>query len=127
MRPGPSLLLITLCFHPVLAQTMRAILVDGDGPWRDDRWAFAATEFSCLLSDAGYTVTTVSPADLPATFGAPDILLAVPSLERLPFDAVIAVANHRGLGRKRDGQWWRALPRAALSHARRQMARCGGI
>ena len=93
------LLLITVCFNPVVAQSLpRAILADGAGPWRDDRWASTVTEFSRLLSDAGYSVTTVSPVDLPSALGAPEILLAVPSLESLPFDTFKAVVAHLTAG-----------------------------
>src|ERR1035438_5967657 len=40
-------------------------LADGSGPWRTAQWAFAVSQFSGLLTDAGYSVKTVSPVDLP--------------------------------------------------------------
>jgi hypothetical protein len=81
--------------HPVFAQNPpKAILADGAGPWRDDRWASTVTEFSRLLSDAGYTVTTVSPVDLPSVLRVSDVLVAVPSLESLPFDTFSAVVRY---------------------------------
>src|SRR5574340_213710 len=61
----------------------RAILLDGAGPWRDANWALGVTEFSSLLADAGYQVSTVSPVDLPTVALTPDMLLAVPSLQSL--------------------------------------------
>src|SRR4051794_20547530 len=88
-------LLITICLCPMFAQpARRAILADGNGPWRDDRWIFAVREFSGLLKDAGYSVTTVSPVDLPSALGKSESLLAVPSLESLPFDTFRAVVAH---------------------------------
>ena len=51
-------------------------------------------EFGHLLSDAGYSFETVSPVDLPASLGASNLLLAVPSLESLPFETFTAVVNH---------------------------------
>ena len=98
MRLGRWLLLIALCLEPIFAQTPRAILADGPGPWRTRQWAFTVAEFSQLLSDAGYSVTTVSPVDVPSALGDPNILLAMPSLESLPFDAFSAVAAHISRG-----------------------------
>jgi hypothetical protein len=72
----------------------RAIVADGGGPWRDSQWAFTVSQFSGLLTDAGYSVQTVSPADLASALGDPDIFLAVPSLESLPFDTLRAIAAH---------------------------------
>jgi hypothetical protein len=95
-RALPALFLVACS---ALAQpASRAILVDGEGPWRDSQWTLAATEFSRLLADAGYSVTTVSPADLPAALGSPDILVAVPSLESLPVDTFRAVVAHQAGG-----------------------------
>jgi hypothetical protein len=97
-----ALLLIAVCLRPVSAQPApRAILVDGDGPWRDGRWAFTVTEFSGLLRDAGYSVTTVSPVDLPSVLPARGTLVAVPSLESLPFETFHAVVAHVDAG----GSW----------------------
>lgn len=78
---------------PLCAQP-RAILTDGAGPWSDAQWAFTVAQFSGLLSDAGYSVTIVSPAALSSALTSPDILVAVPSLESLPFDAFTAIAAH---------------------------------
>ncbi|HEY1337987.1 MAG TPA: hypothetical protein VGF59_10780, partial [Bryobacteraceae bacterium] len=84
---------VSLC--PLAAQPVaRAIVLDGDGPWRDGRWTFAVTEFTRLLQDAGYSVTTVSPIDLPSKRPARETLLAVPSLESLPYETFAAVAAH---------------------------------
>jgi hypothetical protein len=68
-------------------QTQQAVLLDGPGPWRDANWAFTVGQFNSLLSDAGYSVTTMSPADLKPGVVSPNVLLAVPSLESIPFDA----------------------------------------
>jgi hypothetical protein len=76
----------------------RAILADGSGPWRDAQWAFAASQFSGLLRDAGYSAKTVSPENLPSALDNPDILLAVPSLESLPFECFTAIAAHVNAG-----------------------------
>ena len=76
----------------------RAILADGSGPWRDAQWAFAASQFSGLLVDAGYSVKTVSPENLPSALDSPDILVAVPSLESLPFGSFTAIAAHVNAG-----------------------------
>jgi len=96
-------LLMTFGLAPLIAQSPGAILVDGPGPWRDDRWALAVTEFSGLLSDSGYLVTTVSPVDLPSVLGpistnSPGALLAVPSLESLPATALNAIVMHLNFG-----------------------------
>ncbi len=98
MRFGLSLFLITLSIQPVIAQTTRAVLVDGPGPWRDDRWAFTAAQFRQLLSDAGYTVSTISPVDLATATGGHDVLLAVPSLESLPFATFKAIFKQLDAG-----------------------------
>src|ERR1019366_9216796 len=94
--PLPCLIVLGLFGTPLVAQQPRAILADGSGPWRDAQWAFTVSQFSGLLTDAGYSVTTVSPVDLPSALGSPDILLAIPSLESLPFDAFTAIAAHVG-------------------------------
>ncbi len=81
------LLLAALTAALCTAQTPaagRAIVLDGAGPWRDANWILGVTEFTSLLTDAGYEVSTVSAADLPAAAPAPDMLLAAPSLEGLP-------------------------------------------
>src|ERR1039458_10217711 len=98
IAPLPCLIVLGLFGTPLLAQQPRAILADGSGPWRDARWAFTVSQFSGLLTDAGYSVTTVSPVDLPSALGSPDILLVIPSLESLPFDAFTAIAAHVGTG-----------------------------
>jgi len=72
--------------------------VDGDGPWRDTNWTIASGEFSRLLGDAGYAVNTVSPVDVPSALNGPNILLALPSLESLPFNAFTAVAQFLAAG-----------------------------
>jgi hypothetical protein len=72
---------------PCTAQTpdaAHALVLDGAGPWRDARWTLGVSEFTSLLTDAGYQVDTVSPADLSAAQLSPGVLLAVPSLESLP-------------------------------------------
>jgi uncharacterized protein (TIGR03437 family) len=51
-----------------------------------------------LLADAGYSVKTVSPVDLPAALDSPDVVLAVPSLESLPFDCIQAITTHLDSG-----------------------------
>jgi len=85
------------CCASLLAQP-RAILADGSGPWRDGQWAFTVSQFAGLLTDAGYSVQTVSPADLPSALGDPSIFLAVPSLSSLPFDTFTAIAAHVASG-----------------------------
>src|SRR5215467_726484 len=90
---------LLLSVSTLLSQSApKAVLVDGEGPWRDDRWNLAVTEFSRLLSDAGYSTTTVRPADLPAAIGSSDLLLAVPSLENLPVETLQAVTTHQADG-----------------------------
>lgn len=86
--------LLALSLNPLFAQSPRAILVDGSGPWRDAQWAFTVSQFSGLLNDAGYSVTTVSPVDLPSALSSPGILLAVPSLASLPFATFTAVTTY---------------------------------
>jgi len=83
----------TLCASTLGAQP-RAVLVDGSGPWSDAQWAFTVSQFSGLLSDAGYSVKVVSPIDLPGSLDSPNILLAVPSLVSLPFDCFNAIVTH---------------------------------
>jgi len=70
----------------------RAIVLDGAGPWQDAHWTLGVTEFTSLLTDAGYQVQTVSPANLASAAPAPDILLAVPSLESLPLTGFKTIA-----------------------------------
>src|SRR5271170_312952 len=76
-----------------LAQSNQAIVVDGSGPWQNDQWNFTVAQFNGLLTDAGYTVTTVSPVDVPSAIAAGNMLLAVPSLQSLPFDTLTAISN----------------------------------
>ena len=73
------------------AQSNQAIVVDGSGPWQNDQWSFTVAQFNSLLTDAGYTVTTVSPVDVPSAIAAGNMLLAVPSLQSLPFDTLNAI------------------------------------
>ena len=94
---GLALCLDIACCGPLFAQP-RAILADGSGPWRDGQWAFTVSQFTGLLTDAGYSVQTVSPADLPSALGDPNIFLAVPSLESLPFATFTAIATHVAAG-----------------------------
>jgi hypothetical protein len=75
------------------AQSNQAIVVDGSGPWQNDQWNFTVAQFNSRLTDAGYTVTTVSPADVPSALAAGNMLLAVPSLQSLPFDTLNAIGN----------------------------------
>ena len=75
--------LLTFCLTPLFAQAPQAILVDGPGPWQTAQWTFTASQFSALLTDAGYAITTVSPADLPSAL-TPGALVAAPSLASLP-------------------------------------------
>jgi hypothetical protein len=82
---------------PLCAQP-RAILTDGAGPWSNAQWTFTVAQFSGLLNDAGYSVKIVSPADLASALNSADILVAVPSLESLPFDAFTAIAAHVNAG-----------------------------
>ncbi len=96
---GLGILVVASLAGMCLAQSPPvAILVDGDGPWRDSNWTIASSEFSRLLSDAGYVVTTVSPVDVSSALNMPGIMLAVPSLERLPFSAFTAVAQFLAAG-----------------------------
>ena len=83
-----------LSLSPLFAQAPQAILVDGAGPWRAGQWTFTVSQFSSLLSDAGYSVTTVAPGDLAAHADSPNFLLAIPSLESLPYDTYNAVIAH---------------------------------
>jgi uncharacterized protein (TIGR03437 family) len=55
---------------------------------------FTVSQFRALLNDAGYTVKTVLPTDLPAASGGSDVLLAVPSIESLPYDTFEAIRVH---------------------------------
>ena len=90
-------LVAALCATPLCAQP-RAVLADGSGPWSDAQWVFTASQFSGLLSDAGYSVKIVSPVDLPAALDSPNILVAVPSLESLPFECFAAIVAHINAG-----------------------------
>ena len=74
------------------------MLADGSGPWNTAQWAFTVSHLRALLTDAGYTVKTVSPLDLPAALDSPNILLAVPSLESLPFETFTAIVAHTTAG-----------------------------
>jgi uncharacterized protein (TIGR03437 family) len=76
--------LLTLCLAPVFAQAPQAILVDGPGPWQTAQWTFTVSQFSGILTDAGYSITTVSPANLPSALTTPGALVAVPSLASIP-------------------------------------------
>ena len=62
------------------------------------QWAFTVSQFRALLSDAGYSVKIVSPVDLPAALDSPNILVAVPSLESLPFESFTAIVAHTNAG-----------------------------
>jgi uncharacterized protein (TIGR03437 family) len=90
-------ILAALIFTPLFAQP-RAIVTDGAGPWRDAQWGFAVSQMSALLTDAGYSVTTVSPADLASAIDSPNVLVAVPSLESLPFECFQAIVAHVNAG-----------------------------
>jgi len=79
---------------PLFAQSSKAILVDGPGPWRDGQWTFTLSQFRSLLSDAGYSITTVTPEALAPAVQGSNVLLAIPSLESLPFDTYEAVIAH---------------------------------
>ncbi len=90
-RASNALIFLAFCLvwlhaDVAFAQTSQAILIDGDGPWRDSQWIYTAQQFRSMLEDAGYTVTTMAPTDLdfqsPRQLG--DVLLAAPSLETLP-------------------------------------------
>jgi uncharacterized protein (TIGR03437 family) len=98
VRSFALLCIIAFFNYPLIAQAPRAILADGSGPWRDDRWIATVAELGRLLNDAGYSIETVSPVDLPTTLGASNLLLALPSLESLPFDTFTAVVNHLNRG-----------------------------
>jgi uncharacterized protein (TIGR03437 family) len=92
-------LLLAACVLPAFARSPQAILVDGPGPWQDTQWTFTVSQFSSLLSDAGYTVTTVSPVDLSSTPPTdPSVMLAVPSLASLPVDAFNAIYAFVNIG-----------------------------
>jgi hypothetical protein len=77
-----------------VAAPPRAILLDGDGLWRDANWRRAAQEFKLLLTEAGYEVQTVAPPELTRELAA--TLIAVPSLERLPRTAFEALTSFVG-------------------------------
>src|SRR5262249_3833136 len=93
---GFLFLYVSLCVtHTslVYGQTSQAILVDGEGPWRDDRWIFTLNQFASILSDAGFTINTVAPTDVPAAIATGDVFLAAPSLESLPIDTFSAISR----------------------------------
>jgi uncharacterized protein (TIGR03437 family) len=81
-----------------IAQTPQAIVVDGSGPWQDDRWSFTVAQFTSILTDAGYAVSTVAPQDVASAIASGNPLLAVPSLQSLPFDTLNAIANFENAG-----------------------------
>ena len=74
-----------------------ALILDGAGTWQDARWTLAVAELTGLLTNAGYTVDSVSPAAFTSP-PAPDTLLAVPSLESLPLASYKAVAAFAAAG-----------------------------
>ncbi len=102
MKIGPTfwflILLASLMAVPCSAQIPHAIVLDGAGPWQDARWTLGVTQFTSLLTDAGYQINTVSPADLASAPPASDVLLAAPSLESLPLAAFKAVAAFLAAG-----------------------------
>jgi uncharacterized protein (TIGR03437 family) len=91
----PCFLLLSLTS---LTAQPRAILADGSGPWQTAQWAFTVSQFSALLADAGYSVTTVSPVDLPSLIPSRGTLVAIPSLASLPFATFTAIAAHVSQG-----------------------------
>jgi uncharacterized protein (TIGR03437 family) len=98
MRGCARWLVVILCLFlsqttRALAQTNQAVIVDGSGPWQNDQWSFTVTQFNSILTDAGYTVTTVSPVDVSSAIASGNVLLAVPSLQSLPFDTLTAISN----------------------------------
>jgi hypothetical protein len=98
MRDCARWLAVILCVFwsqatRAFAQTNQAIVVDGSGPWQNDQWNFTVAQFNSLLTDAGYTVTTVSPVEVPSAIASGNMLLAVPSLQSLPFDTLNAIGN----------------------------------
>jgi uncharacterized protein (TIGR03437 family) len=94
---GRWLVFIFCLFLPpaprAFAQTNQAIVVDGSGPWQNDQWNYTVAQFNSLLTDAGYTVTTFSPVDVPSAIASGNVLLAVPSLQSLPFDTLNAISQ----------------------------------
>jgi Beta-galactosidase len=82
--------------NSAMAAPRRAVLIDGEGPWRDQNWKIAAHEFQRLLRDAGYQVHVVAPTEL--SLLASDDLVAVPSLERLPLGAFKSIDKFVSLG-----------------------------
>ena len=93
IQGAPLVCFLLLPLTSLLAQP-RAILADGPGPWQDAQWTFTVSEFGALLTDAGYTVTTISPVDLPSVIPSRGVLVAVPSLASLPFATFTAIAAH---------------------------------
>ncbi|HVX67562.1 MAG TPA: hypothetical protein VHA11_13205, partial [Bryobacteraceae bacterium] len=88
------LLVSPLLVSPMAAST-GALLLEGDGPWRNSRWQLGVSEFRSLLEEAGYQVRIISPADLAKQVSgtAGRVAIAVPSLERLPISAFRAIAG----------------------------------
>ncbi len=82
----------------LFAQSARALVVDGNGPWRDAQWGYTAGQFTALLTEAGYSVSTVAPEDIASATASSDLLLAVPSLESLPVEAMSAVIAFSAAG-----------------------------
>ena len=93
---------LAVCTAPIcMAQTPsapHAVVVDGTGPWQSTNWSLGVTQFTSLLTDAGYQVQTVSPPNLATTQLAPGTVLAVPSLESLPLASFQAVASFIAAG-----------------------------
>src|SRR5512132_710244 len=76
-----------------------ALLLDGNGPWRNPAWQSAATALESLLRDAGYRVTRVAPEALAGALkNDPQALVAAPSLERLPLSTFQAITAHASGG-----------------------------
>jgi hypothetical protein len=72
--------------------------LDGNGPWGDANWQLGAKQFGALLRDAEYQVRTISPEQLADEKPNETVLIAAPSLERLPFAAFQAIAAHTARG-----------------------------
>jgi hypothetical protein len=101
-----------LCAAAVAAPP-RAIVLDGDGPWRDANWRTAAQELRQLLADAGYEVRTVAPPQLTRETATQAALIAAPSLERLPRTAIQTIVSLLGATPARAGGGFPARTGAA--------------
>ena len=119
-------LFTALCATPLCAQP-RAVLADGSGPWSNAQWAFTVSQFSGLLSDAGYTREDRFAGGPACRARQPEY----PGRGSLTGESAFRMLHgHRRACKQRrqpDGEWRRAVPQPALSHARRPLARLGRL